>query len=171
MRRWVLTVAALLAAAAWGAGTAHAGKVEVKGAHICCPNCQKAIGAALKGVDGVGDPACSVGGSITFTTKDDKTTSAALKALADAGFDGTATDDGKDAKFDLPTATGKADTVTVSDTHVCCGKCQKAIQKLFPDAKSVEFPDKTTVTITGKDIDKATVLDALHKAGFNGTIK
>ena len=37
MRQWVLATAALIAAVAWGAGTAQAGKVEIKGAHVCCP--------------------------------------------------------------------------------------------------------------------------------------
>ena len=170
MRRWVLTAAALVAAVAWGAGTAQAGKVEVKGAHVCCGMCVGAIKGILKKVDGVSDADAVKGGSITFTTKDDKTTTAALSALADGGFTGTATDDGKDVKITLGTATGKADEVTVTDTHVCCGMCKKAITALFPDAK-VDFPDKTTATISGKDLDKAAVLDSLRKAGFNGAIK
>ncbi len=168
MRQWVLATAALVAAVAWGAGTAQAGKVEVKGAHVCCPKCVKAITGVLSKVDGVSDAAAVKGGSITFTTKDAKTTSAALTALADAGFTGEATDDGKDAKVDLPTATGKADSVSVT-THICCGKCQAAIKALFPDDK-VSF-DGDTATISGKDVDKAAALEALRKAGFNGTIK
>ena len=171
MRQRVLAAAALAAVVAWGAGTAQAGKVEVKGAHVCCPSCVKAITGTLAKVDGVSDADAMKGGSITFTTKDEKATKAALQALADKGFAGTATDDGKEVKIDLPTATGKADTVTVTETHVCCGNCQKEIKKLFPDAKSIDFPDKSTVTITGKDIDKGAVLDTLRKDGFNGTIK
>ena len=117
------------------------------------------------------DAAAAKGGSITFTTKDDKTTSAALAALADAGFAGAATDDGKDVKIDLPTATGKADEVTVTSTHVCCGMCKTAIKALFPDDKVSFGSDATSATISGKDLDKADVLDKLRKAGFNGTIK
>ena len=169
MRQWVLATAALIAAVAWGAGTAQAGKVEIKGAHICCPKCVAAIGGVLKKVDGVSDAACAKGASITFTTKDDKTTAAAIAALADAGFTGAATDDGKDVASTLPAATtGKADDVAVT-THICCPNCQAAIKKLFPDDK-IAF-DGNTATISGKDLDKAAVLDTLRKAGFNGTIK
>jgi hypothetical protein len=174
MRSWVLGTAAVIAVVAWGSGTAYAGKVEIKGAHICCGMCQGAIGKTLKGVDGVSDASCMKGGSITFTTKDDKTTQAAIAALADAGFTGAATDDGKEVKTDLPSpkAGEKADSVTVTGTHVCCGMCKGAIKKLFPDAKSVDFgDDKTSVTISGKDLEKAAVLKTMRDAGFNGTIK
>ncbi len=171
MRQWVLATAALTAAVAWGVGTAQAGKVEVKGAHVCCPNCVKAIKGVLAKVDGVSDAAAVKDGAITFTTKDDKTTAAALAALNGAGFTGAATDDGKDVKVDLPTAEGKADEVTVSNTHICCGKCKAAITKLFPDDKVSFASDNTSATISGKDLDKAAVLESLRKAGFNGTIK
>ncbi len=168
MREWVLATAALVAAVAWGVGTAQAGKVEVKDSHICCKSCIKAITGILAKVDGVSDAAAVKGGDITFTTKDDKTTTAALKALADGGFSGAAADDGKEVKIDLPTATGKADEISVT-THICCGKCQAAIKKLFPDDK-VLF-DGDTATISGKDVDKSAALEALRKAGFNATIK
>ncbi|HVS39117.1 MAG TPA: hypothetical protein VMS17_26395 [Gemmataceae bacterium] len=171
MRHWVLATAAVIAAVAMGAGTAQAGKVEIKGAHVCCGNCVKAITGILAKVDGVSDPAAAKGGSITFTTKDDKTTTAALTALADGGFAGTATDDGKETKVDLGSASGKADEVTVTMTHICCGMCKAAIVGLFPDAKVSFASDNTTATLKGKDLDKAAVLESLHKAGFNGTIK
>jgi copper chaperone CopZ len=168
MRQWVLAAAAVTAAAAWGAGTAQAGKVEIKGAHVCCGKCVAAIKGVLKKVDGVSDADAQKAGDITFTTKDDKTTTAALSALADAGFTGAATDDGKEVKIDLPTASGKADQVSVT-THICCPACKAAITKAFPDDK-VSF-EGNTATISGKDVDKAAVLDTLRKAGFNGTIK
>ena len=68
-----------------------------------------------------------------------------------------------------PKAGDKADEVTVT-THICCPNCKAAITKLFPDDK-VAFPDKGVATISGKDLDKAAVLDALRKGGFNATIK
>ena len=169
MRQWVLATAALIAAVAWGAGTVQAGMVEVKGSHVCCPNCVKAIKGILAKVDGVSDADAVKGGSITFTTKDDKTTAAAVKALNDGGFGGVATDDGKEVKIDLPIASGKADEVAVT-THICCPNCKAAITKLFPD-DTVAFPDKGMATISGKDLDKAAVQETLRKAGFTATIK
>jgi copper chaperone CopZ len=172
MRRSVLTAAALAVAVVWGAGTAHAGKVEIKGTHICCGMCEKAITGVLSKVDGVSDAAADKGkGTVTFTTKDDKTTAAAISALNDAGFTGTAADDGKEVKTDLPSPKKgeKADEITVSSTHVCCMQCKKAITALFPDA-TVDFPDKGTVKISGKGLDKAATLESLRKAGFNGKL-
>jgi copper chaperone CopZ len=173
MRSWVLAQAALIACVAWGSGTAYAGKVEVKGVHVCCPNCVKVITGVLAKVDGVSDAAADRDKkTITFTTKDDKTTAAALTALANAGFIGVAFDDGKQVKIDFPAPKKgeTVDSVTVTNAHVCCPNCQASLSGLFPDDK-VEFPDNGTVKVTGKDLDKWAVLDVLRKAGFNGTVK
>jgi periplasmic mercuric ion binding protein len=172
MRQLVLAAAALVAVAAWGAGTAQAGKVEIKGVHVCCKNCAAAINGVLAKVDGVNDVVAKAKEPVAFTTKDDKTTTAALTALSDAGFLGTATDDGKEVKIELtsPKKGDKADEITITSTHACCGMCQKAIKAALADATSVEFPDKSTVKVTGKDLDKAAVLDALRKIGYNGKI-
>src|SRR5450755_1209099 len=122
MSQRVLTAAVVIAVAVMGAGTANAGKVEIKGAHVCCPNCVNAITGVLKKVDGVSDAAAEKKGAITFTTKDDKTTTTALTALSDAGFLGAATDDGKEVKIDLAAVKGgdKLESVTVTNTHICC---------------------------------------------------
>ena len=171
MRHWVLAAAAFVAAVALGAGTARAGKVEVKGAHLCCPKCVKAATATLSKVDGVADAAAAAGGSITFTTKDDKATAAALAALSDAGFFGTATDDGKDVKVEVstPKKGEKADDLVIA-THVCCPKCQGALKGALPGT-TVSFPEAGKVEVKGKDLDKADVIEALRKAGFNGKIE
>jgi hypothetical protein len=67
MRTWALTMAAILAMA----GLAEAGKVEVKGVHLCCPQCQKGVGAALSKVDGVANAKCDTTTKVvTFTAKD-----------------------------------------------------------------------------------------------------
>src|SRR5216683_94418 len=147
MRSRELATAALIACVAWGSGTAYAGKVEIKGAHLCCPSCVKAVTGALSKVDGVSDAAADKDKkTISFTTKDDKTTTAALTALYNVGFLGAATDDGKEVKIDLPSPKKgeTVDSVTVTNTHVCCPNCQAALTNLFPDDK-VEFPDKGTV--------------------------
>ena len=112
-------------------------------------------------------------GDISFTTTDDKTTTTAVTALLDGGFIGAASDDGKEIKpvLTTPKAGDKADSVTVTDTHVCCPKCQAAIKGTLPADAKAEFPDKTTVKITGKDLDKAEILESLRKAGFNGKVE
>jgi copper chaperone CopZ len=170
MRPWFVAIVALVTAA----GFAGAGKVEVKNVHLCCGMCVKGVGGALKSVDGVESPKCDQKAkTVTFTTKDAKTTAAALKALTDAGYFGAATDDGKEVKLDAGKAEGKADAVTVKGVHVCCPMCQKAIDGLFKDAK-VSYTGKEAskeVKISGKGLEKAKVLETLQKAGFTGKVE
>jgi copper chaperone CopZ len=172
MRRWF----ALLVAAGLAVGTAQAGKVELKGVHLCCGKCVAAVGSVLKGVDGLTEAKCDQKTkTVTFTTKDDKGTQSALKALGEAGFYSTnATDDGKKVDWNIAAAKAeKADSVTVKSVHVCCGQCEKAINALFKDAK-VSYagagPTKD-VTVSGKGLDKSEVLMTLMKAGFAGKVQ
>jgi copper chaperone CopZ len=172
MRQLFVAAVATAVLAAFAAAPAQAGKVEVKGLHICCGQCEKGITSILAKVDGVSEAkADKATKTATFTTKDDKTTTAALAALVEGGFYGTATDDGKEVKIEAPSAKkgDKADEVTITNVHVCCGQCKTALKGLFKDA-TVDFPDKTSVKVTGSGIDKGEALEALNKAGFGGKI-
>ena len=176
--RQLFVAAAVLAFAGLTAGPALAGKVEVKGSHVCCPQCANTIKKALEKVDGVSDVAAAKGQPITFTAKDEKAAAAGVKALMDAGFAGTATDDGKEVKNETtaPKKGEKADEVTIKNVHICCNQCKNAVTKLFKDDK-VTFADEdkttktATIKISGKDLDKAEVLEELRKAGYNGTVE
>jgi copper chaperone CopZ len=176
MRSWFVALAGVITAAGLSADFAQAGKVEVKGVHLCCGMCVKGVAGALKGVDGVADAKCDQKGkTVTFTTKDDKTTTAALKALTDAGYFGEATDDGKAVKLDVvsPKPGEKANDVTVKGVHVCCKQCQDALNGIFKDSK-VSYSGtgaQKEIKVSGKDLEKAKVLEALHKAGFTGKVE
>jgi hypothetical protein len=170
-----LFVAAVAAAVlAFGLSPAYAGKVEISGAHLCCNQCKNIAKAILGKIEGVSDAAADK--TITFTSKDEKATQAAVKALTAAGYYGTVKDDGKEVKIELPTPKAeKADTVTVKNVHVCCGNCKTAINKLFPEAK-VEYGTAgenkiTEIKINGKGLDKAEVIKTLRGAGFNGSVE
>jgi hypothetical protein len=156
------------------AGQSFADKVEVKGPHICCPQCVSVAKGLLAKVDGVSDATADAKTkTITFTAKDAAATKAGIDALTKGGFSGKATSDGKEVKVEFP-AVAKGDkvaTVVVKDVHVCCGACQKAIKGLF-EGSTVTFDGKgpqRTVTIEGGDLYRGTALEALRKAGFNGT--
>jgi copper chaperone CopZ len=157
------------------ASDAAAGKVEVKGPHICCKQCVKIVGGILSKVEGVSDAACSIQDkTVTFSAKDAAAAKAGVKALLDGGFFGTATEDGKELKVDAGSAAkGKADVVVVKAVHVCCGQCKTAVNKVFKDAKvSYEGTGKQLdVRIEGSGLDREQVLDALRKAGFNGKVE
>jgi copper chaperone CopZ len=171
MRQLLVAAVATVALAGFGLNQARADKIELKDTHLCCPMCIKAVGAVLEKVEGVSDAACDKDKkTVTFTAKDEKVAAKALKALADAGFYGAATKDGKDIKIDAAEVKKgtKADSVTVKDVHLCCNQCKKAVEGIFKAAK-VSFEGKT-VTVEGKGLDQADVIAALRKAGFNGTV-
>jgi len=176
MCRICLIMLAGLAVTLLAAGPVAAEKVEVKGPHICCKQCVKVVGGILKNVDGVSDAKCDIQAkTITFTAKDKATAKSALKALVDGGFFGAATCDDNEVKLEVATIkTGdKADKVTVQKVHVCCGQCQKAIKGVFKDAKvtfAEEGPQRTVI-IEGTGLDRGEVIEALRKAGFNGTVE
>jgi copper chaperone CopZ len=178
MRQLFLVTVATVALAGLCAGRADAGKVEVKGVHLCCGMCVKAVGETLKPVEGVSDLKCDTKAkTVTFTTTDEKVTTAAVTALFGSGIIGTATDDGKEVKVeaDAPKKGDKADEVVIKGVHACCGMCQGAIKKALPEGVKTAFTDKkgpqVTLKVSGKDLDKAEILEALNKAGFNGKIE
>jgi copper chaperone CopZ len=176
MRTFLGVIFVGLSAALLNAGQAGNKAVEVKGPHICCKQCVNVVNSILKKVDGVSDVKADTKTKVvTFSAKDDKTAMAGFKALVDGGFFGSATEDGKEIKL-APSAAKKgekANVVTVKDVHVCCGACQTAIKNIFSDSK-VTFDGPTpqrTVRIEGKDLDRADVLETLHKTGFNGSLE
>jgi hypothetical protein len=113
---------------------------------------------------------------VTFKATDEKAAKAGVKALFDGGFFGSATNDGKELKVEVAKAEkgSKADKVTVNGVHACCGLCKKAIKATFPDATAINYEGKGpqfNVTIEGGELYRGTVLEALRKAGFNGSFE
>ncbi len=156
------------------ASQTFADSVEVKGPHICCPQCVNVAKALLAKVDGVSNAdADAKTKTVTFTAKNADAAKAGLAALLKGGFNGKATCDGKDMAIKLSAVEKKDEkvgVVVVKDVHVCCGACQNGIKAAFKDAK-VSFDGKgsqRTVRIEGTDLTRGTVLEALRKAGFNG---
>jgi periplasmic mercuric ion binding protein len=176
MRKLFVVPLVGLLVAGLSAGQAAADSVEVKGPHICCKQCVNVVGKLLGSVDGVSevkaDPKTKM---VTFTAKDEKAAKAGVKALFDGGLFGSATSNGKELKVEVPAAKKgeKADAVIVKNVHVCCGQCQNGIKATFKDAK-ITFTDPSgpqrTVTITAPGLEPGGVLEALRKAGFNGSV-
>lgn len=176
MRQLLLTAVATVATLALGAAQARAGKVEVKGVHLCCQQCATSIADILKKVEGVADASCDRQAKTVTFTADEKAAAAGVKALHEGGFFGAATLDGKEMKVEAaaPKKGEKADEITVKGVHVCCRRCETSINGLFKDAK-VEYGPANgklkDVKITGKGLDKAEVLETLRKEGLNGKIE
>lgn len=152
-------------------GAARAAEVKITGVHICCGACVKAVNAALKDVAGVSKSAADDDGTVTFDAADDKAAAAGIAALAKAGFHGSAKSGDKALEFPkVEIAAGaKADSVTVTGIHLCCGACYKATDEALKGIGTVTSDKKAkTVTVSGKGIDVAAVIAALNKAGFHG---
>jgi mercuric ion binding protein len=172
--RHLLTAIAAMAALGLSSSALQAEKVEVKGVHLCCGQCQKVVKGILEKVEGVSDIACDrATKTVTFTATDEKTAKKGFQSLRKGGFFGEASCDGKALTVKNKASKDKVNEVTVNDVHVCCGNCKKAIEKLFKGATITYTGDgpQRNVTIAGEDLVPATVLDTLRKGGLTGTIK
>lgn len=144
-------------------------KVEVKGVHICCPLCEKAIGGILEkaGVKGT----CSKDTkTVSITAADDKGAQAALDALAAAGFHGDTGNKALAIKDDSGAKEGKVTSLKLTGAHNCCGGCCKAIKEIVKKVEGVESddakPKEGTFTVKG-NFDAAKLVKALNDGGIH----
>jgi mercuric ion binding protein len=173
MRPIVVAVAAL-SAAVLGPSAGRADNVKITGVHLCCGSCVRAAQGILGKVEGVSDIACDQAAqTVTFTAVDAKTTQKAFDRLLAGGFFGRATADGKELPVKNEAGKDGVKQVTVQDVHVCCKKCQAAVEKLFPKNRATVSGSgaQRTVTVSGEGLNPAGVLETLRKAGFNGKAK
>lgn len=174
----VSTLAAGLAVVLFSAVAVQAADVTISGVHLCCGACVKGVGKALDGVAGVSNVSCDQDSeTVKFTAADDKAATAGVAALAKAGFGGKAKSGDKEVAFP---ASGvekgkKANSVSISGIHLCCGGCYKAAEgslKGVAGVKEVKSDKATkTITLSGEGIDINAALDALSAGGFHGTAK
>ncbi len=169
LRSLALSVAASLVFS----GVLSAAEVKISGVHICCGACVKAVTASLKDVAGVTKAGAEEDGTVTFDAADEKAAAAGIAALAKAGFHGAAKSGGKELAFPAVTVKeAKADSVTLTGIHLCCGGCYTAANDALKGIGAVTSDKKAkTVTVTGKGLDVAAILAALNKAGFHGEVK
>ena len=155
-----------------------AGEVVVKGVHLCCGGCVSAATGALDGVAGVSaGSADQDAGTVKFQATDAKAAAAGLKAIAGAGLYGSATYEGK--KIGVPTTKidGKAvsNSLTLTGVHLCCGTCVTASSEALKKVKGVSEVDADqdagSLTVKGKEMNVAQLIEALHEAGFHGNVK
>ncbi len=154
------------------------GVVSVKGVHLCCGGCQEIADAALSDVEGVSDISCDLNTKvISFKAENDKAAEAGIKALAEAGFFGTATHDAKKLKY--PESGAKEGTtsnsIVLTGVHLCCTACVTASQDALKDVKGVTLIDidrnERTIKLTGDTIGVPEAIAALNKAGFYGRLE
>lgn len=161
---------ALVLAAAVAAET----KVELKGVHLCCPACTKAVAGILKGVEGVTGKCDAKAGTVTITARDKAAASKAIEALAAGGFHGSTDNKDLAIKDDSGVTEGKVASLTITGAHNCCGSCTQAIKASLKKVDGVTGdtvkPKKDTFEVTG-NFDAAALVKALNDAGFHVKVK
>ena len=156
----------------------EAGGVTVKKAHVCCGACVTAVKKALGDVEGVSKATADQNSkTISFEAADDAAAKRGIEALAKAGFHGTATHGDKALEYPKAKAKQgeKADSITFTGVHLCCGACVKGAKESLDGVKNVKVIDvdaKTkTVTLTGEGIDLLEAITAFNDGGFHGNLK
>jgi mercuric ion binding protein len=160
----------LMAGGAAGADT----KVELKGTHLCCPQCVRAVGEILKKVDGVTGTCDQKAGTVTITAKDDAAAQKALDALAAGGFHGTTGRTDLTIRDDSGATKGKVKTLTLEGIHNCCNSCNRAINAALGKVAGVTGntakPRTDTFEVTG-EFDAEELVKALNAAGYHVKVK
>ena len=177
MRALQTSMAALVFLAICG-NVAEAARVTIKGVHLCCGACVAGVDDALEDVKGVSSVAADRNSKIVaFTAADDEAAKAGIEALAKAGFHGSAVHGDKKLSFPASGAKKgeKANKITLTGLHLCCGACvtgaQEALQ-IVKGASTIEFDRMLGIArIIGKEIDVTAAVAALNKGGFHGTLK
>lgn len=155
--------------------------IEISGLHLCCGGCVAAAEEAISEVDGVSElEVDQKGRTAKFLAADEEAVQGASAALLNAGFFGELKRGDKTAPLDTPenakVATGtKVDRAVFDNVHLCCKSCTIGVTKSLKDQKDIVAVDcdtkAHTVTLTGKQFDAAAALEALHAAGFHGTLR
>jgi len=147
--------------------------VKLSEVHLCCDSCVKGAEKAVAKVDGSSVVCDKDAGTVTVTAADAASVQKAVNALVKAGYYGKSSDDSIKVKAKTGAKGEKVTTLDVSDVHLCCGKCAKAVNKAVMavpgvTASAAEKGAKT-FTVTG-DFKDSDVMDALQKAGLTGTV-
>ena len=148
--------------------------VTVKGVHLCCGQCLKAVGKAVGAVEGVGVSCNKKARTVTIVAENDAAAQKALDALAKAGFHGTTGNKKLAIKDDSKAGKEKVSRIVVSGAHNCCGACSKAIKTLISKVSGVDGvgvkPRAKSFAVEGNFVP-ADVIKALNGAGFHATLK
>lgn len=169
-----MLLAGLVGALAFAGAARAETTVQLKDVHLCCAQCPKAVGAILKGIEGVKGKCDLKAKTVTITAPDDATAQKAVDALAKGGFHGESDNKNITIKDDSGAPKGKVKKVTVTGAHNCCALCCKALKATVKKVDGVTGdtakPKAKSFEVTG-DFDAEELVKALNAAGFHVTVK
>ena len=145
--------------------------VKLSNVHLCCKGCVNGVDKAVKTVTGVTAACDADAETVTLTAPDTATAQKAVDALVAAGYFAKTEDPAIKIVDNSGAKDGKAETLTVSDVHLCCGKCVKAVNTALSEVKGItsNTAEKNAKTFEIKgDFNPKDVFTSLQKAGFSG---
>jgi copper chaperone CopZ len=171
MNKHILTliVTAALATVARAEST-----VKLSNVHLCCKGCVSGVEKAVKSVSGASVVCDGPAETAVLTAPDTATAQKAVDAIVAAGYFAKSEDSSVKVVDNSGAKDGKAATVTVSDVHLCCGKCVKGVQTALADVKGVtgNTAEKNAKSFEIKgDFNPREAMTALQKAGYSGKVK
>jgi len=145
--------------------------VTLSGVHNCCKGCTNGIVKAASDLKDV--TVTAEGKTVTIVAKSKVNAKKAVEAIMAAGYYGTS-----DAEEKATASTGTAPAkklteATVSDIHLCCGKCATAMTdalKAVPGITANTVASKATSFTVKGEFTEAELVAAMNKAGFHGSV-
>ena len=147
-------------------------KVTLSGVHLCCKGCVKGV---AKAVDSSGGKAvCDAKAGTVVISGDKESVTKALEAVAKAGYYGKSDNETLAIACQGGAKDEKVKSLTLSGTHLCCGKCVKAVARAVratdgADAHTAKKGSKT-FEVTG-DFNARAFIRALHDNGLHAFVK
>jgi copper chaperone CopZ len=145
---------------------------KISDVHLCCKGCVNGVEKAVGEVEGAKAAVDADAGTVTLSGPNAATVQKAADAMVKAGYYGKA-----EGGVKLASETGatgqKVESLKVEGTHLCCGKCVKAVDravKAVPGAKEHNaVKGAKTFEVTG-DFNDAELFTALQKEGLSGHV-
>ena len=147
--------------------------VKLSNVHLCCKGCVTGVEKAVKKVSGVSMTADADAETVTLTAPDTATAQKAVDAMVDAGYFAKSEDPTVKVRDNSGAKDGKVSTLTVTDVHLCCGKCVKAVTAALGEVKGVtaNTAEKNAKSFEVKgDFNPKEVFTSLQNAGFSGKV-
>lgn len=144
-------------------------KVTLTDVHNCCKKCTDGLKKAVATAPGV--TADIKKSTVVLSGASNADLQKAVDAIAAAGYTGVS--DNAEVKVPMASAPDEqVHSLTVTGTHVCCGKCVKAVDeaaKSVPGVKSDTAAKGAESFQVEGDFNAKALMTALAKAGFTGT--
>lgn len=146
---------------------------KISGVHLCCKGCVTGAEEAVAKVPGVKAAVDQDAGTVTLSAADTATVQKAADALVAGGYFGTSSLESIKPNANSGASGKKVKSLTLEGTHLCCGKCVKAVDKAVAAVSGAKAHTATkgakSFEVTGDFNDKE-LISALHKEGLSAKV-